>query len=61
MDYLLKRIREMMNQYADELALGAAPDYSKYREMVGLISGLAIVEREILDQIERETRADFED
>lgn len=59
MDVVLKRLRELMNQYADELALGAAPDYAKYREMVGLISGLAMAEREILDY-EQKAR-DFED
>lgn len=59
MEPVLRRLRELMNNYADELAVGTPPDYAKYREMVGVISGLAMAEREILDQLEKER--DFEE
>jgi hypothetical protein len=38
-----------MNQIADDLALGGAPDYNQYKYLTGIISGLALVERDILD------------
>ena len=61
LEILRKKIREHMNSYADEVAGGAAADFAKYREMVGVISGLALAERELVDLIERERRDDFED
>lgn len=48
-DLIKKKIRHHMNEIADDLAGGAAIDYPNYRYLVGMISGLAIVEREILD------------
>ena len=48
--YVIKqKIREHMNQIADDLALGGAPDYNQYKYLTGIISGLALVERDILD------------
>lgn len=48
--YVIKqKIRERLNQLADDLALGGAPDYNQYKYLTGMIAGLAIVEREILD------------
>jgi len=61
LELLRKKIREHMNSYADEIAGGAAQSFDKYREMVGVISGLALAERELVDLIEREVRDDFED
>jgi hypothetical protein len=46
---LKQKIRERLNQLADDLALGGAPDYNQYKYLTGMIAGLAIVEREILD------------
>ena len=47
------KIREQMNNKADDLATGSASDFSDYRFRVGVIEGLAIAEREFLDIIER--------
>ena len=58
LDLIRKKIRHHMNEIADDLAGGAAIDYPNYRYLVGMISGLAIAEREILDMLER---ADEED
>lgn len=57
-DIIRKKIRQHMNEIADDLAGGAAIDYPNYRYLVGMISGLAIVEREILDILERAERED---
>jgi|TARA_R110000823_G_scaffold240624_1_gene365522 hypothetical protein len=46
---LKKKIREQMNHLADHLALGSAKDMEEYRKITGIIEGLAMSEREILD------------
>jgi len=46
---LRKKIREQMNHLADHLALGSAKDMEEYRKITGIIEGLAMSEREILD------------
>lgn len=51
-----QKIRDHMNQLADDLALGGAQDYNQYKYLTGIISGLALVERDILD-IEAAKRA----
>lgn len=56
---LKQKIRERMNQLADDLALGAAQDYNQYKYLTGTISGLALVERDILDLEEARKAADF--
>ena len=48
-----EKIREQMNNKADDLATGSASDFPDYRFRVGVIEGLAIAEREFLDIIER--------
>ena len=53
LDLLRQKIRFRMNEIADALATGAAQDYPAYMKMVGLIEGLALAEREILDLIEK--------
>ena len=50
-DLLLKKIREMLNEGADHLALGGAKSFEDYHRVVGRIEGLSLVEREILDLI----------
>ena len=50
---LMKRkLREHLNARADDIALGGAQDYADYRHRVGVIEGLAIAEREIIDLID---------
>lgn len=46
---LRKRLRELLNDRADTLAGGAAKDYAEYRHMVGVLEGLALAERELID------------
>jgi len=47
-----QKIRERMNELADAVATGSARTYDEYRKMVGVIEGLALAERELLDLIE---------
>ena len=48
-DYLKKELHDKMNEYADHISGGACKDYSDYTKLCGVIEGLAIAEREILD------------
>ena len=48
-----KRIRELLNDYADTVSGGSASDFAEYRRLCGVIEGLAIAEREFLDLISR--------
>ena len=43
----------MMNEHADHIATGACKDFPEYQKMVGIIEGIALAERELLDYIER--------
>lgn len=49
LDVIKRKIREHMNILADDLASGVAVDYPHYRYITGMITGLAMVERDILD------------
>jgi hypothetical protein len=57
-ELIRKRIRDHMNDYADALATGGAKDHSDYRFQVGVIQGLAMAEREILDLVETARKAE---
>ena len=46
---LRTRIRELMNDRADVLIGGAAVDFPDYRHMTGVVEGLALAERELID------------
>lgn len=49
LDVIKRKIREKLNEIADDLALGGAQDYNQYKYLTGIVSGLALVERDILD------------
>lgn len=49
LDRLRRRIRDIMNDYADTLAGGGAQDFPEYKRLCGVIEGLALAERELLD------------
>ena len=46
---LREKIRTDMNNYADDMAGGACRSFEEYQNLCGVISGLAIAERYILD------------
>ena len=47
-----QKLRERMNEMADVVATGSAQNFDEYRKMCGIIEGLALAERELLDLIE---------
>ena len=49
LEYLRKAMREQRNEYTDHVAGGACKEYSEYTKSCGIIEGLAIAERELLD------------
>jgi hypothetical protein len=49
LDVIKQKIRQKMNEIADDMALGGAKDYAQYTHMTGIIAGLALVERDIID------------
>lgn len=52
-DILRKMIRDDMNNYADDVAGGVCADYASYQKLCGVIQGLAIAERHLLDLAKR--------
>lgn len=58
LDVVRQKIRKYMNDYADDLAGGAAADYAHYKYLTGVIHGLALVEREIIDFQKTRTEED---
>ena len=53
-----KTLRNLMNEKADDLAMGGASSFDEYQKMVGVIEGLAVAEREILDLMEKQSSAE---
>ena len=49
LDVIKQKIRKFLNEYADDLAGGIATDFAHYRYVTGVVHGLALVEREIID------------
>jgi len=54
---LREKIRTDMNNYADDLAGGACRTFDEYQKLCGVISGLALAERYLLDLLEKAERA----
>lgn len=50
---LRDKIRTDMNNYADDLAGGACRNFEEYQKLCGIISGLALAERYLLDLLEK--------
>jgi hypothetical protein len=55
---LRNKIRTDMNNYADDLAGGACRSFDEYQKLCGVISGLAIAERYLLDLLEKVEKSD---
>ena len=43
----------MMNEHADHISSGACKNFDEYQKMTGVIEGLALAERELLDYVEK--------
>jgi hypothetical protein len=50
---LREKIREDMNNYADDVATGICADFGAYQNLCGVIKGLAMAERHLLDLAEK--------
>jgi len=46
---LRDKLRTDMNNYADDMAGGSCRSFEEYQKLCGLISGLALAERYLLD------------
>lgn len=50
---LRQMIRTDMNNYADDMAGGACQDFAQYQKLCGVIQGLAIAERYLMDLLKK--------
>jgi hypothetical protein len=50
---LRDKIRTDMNNYADDIAGGACRTFEEYQKLCGIISGLALAERYLLDLLQK--------
>ena len=55
---LREQIRTDMNNYADDLAGGMCRNFDEYQKLCGVIQGLAIAERHLLDLAEKVEKSD---
>ena len=48
-EYLRDKLRSQMNDLSDHISGGSCKDYNDYAKCCGIIEGLALAERELLD------------
>ena len=58
---LRDKIRKDMNDYTDDMANGVCADFAGYQKLCGVIQGLALAERHLLDLVEAQQKAEDED
>ena len=51
--FLIKKLRDNMNECSDHISTGSCKDFAEYKKMTGIIEGLALAERELLDYMQR--------
>ncbi len=54
---LREMIRKDMNNYADDLATGACKSFEEYKQLCGVIQGLAYAEAHLLSLLEKARRS----
>lgn len=57
---LRDQIRKDMNNYADDLAGGGCRSFDEYQKLCGVIQGLAIAERYLIDLAAKVEKSDEE-
>lgn len=57
-EVLRKKIREDMNNYADDLAGGACRNFDEYQKLCGVIQGLAMAESHLLSLAKKAEESD---
>jgi hypothetical protein len=55
---LRKRIREDLNNYADDMAGGACKSFEEYQKHCGMIQGLAQAEAYLIDLVKKVEESD---
>lgn len=55
---LRDKLRADMNNYADDVATGQCIDYASYKHLCGVIQGLALAERHLLDLVKKAEEGD---
>ena len=55
---LREKLRTDMNNIADDLSGGACRSFDEYQKLCGVIQGLAIAERHLLDLAEKVEKSD---
>ena len=55
---LREKIRTDMNNYADDSAGGMCRTFDEYQKLCGVIQGLALAERHLLDLAEKVEKSD---
>ena len=55
---LRTRIREDLNNYADDMAGGACKSFEEYQKLCGMIQGLAQAEAYLIDLVKKVEEAD---
>ena len=55
---LREQIRNDMNNYADDCAGGACRTFEEYQKLCGIIQGLALAERYIIDLAKKVEQSD---
>lgn len=58
LELLKKQIRKELNQYADDISMGQCNSFDEYKRLCGVIQGLALAERILLDLAEKKEKAD---
>jgi hypothetical protein len=58
---LRDKIRKDMNDYTDDMANGVCADFAGYQKLCGVIQGLALAERHLLDLVEAQQKEDEDD
>ena len=57
---LREQVRKDMNNYADDLAGGGCRSFDEYQKLCGVIQGLAIAERYLIDLAAKVENSDEE-
>lgn len=60
LETLRDKFRQDMNNFTDDLATGQCVDHASYKELCGVIRGLAYAERHLLDLADNLEKADDE-
>lgn len=55
---LREKLRTDMNNYTDDMAGGVCRSFDDYQKLCGLIQGLAVAERHLLDLVEKVEQSD---